>query len=78
MSLGGNLYEISRRSRQEGLDIFWGQKDVSSLVDDPSAGNLKIRHDQSDLERFDKDSFQGTIRRSQKCVDPQWSTFTDE
>ena len=43
--------EISRESRQEGLDIFWGQK--------LSAGNLKIRHDQSDLERSDKDSFQG-------------------
>ena len=24
-----------------------------------SAGNLKLRHDQSDLERSDKDSFQG-------------------
>ena len=24
-----------------------------------SAGNLKIRHNQSDLERSDKDSFQG-------------------
>ena len=50
-------YEISQESRQGGLEIFWGQKDVSSLVDDPPAGNLKIRHDQSDLERSDKDSF---------------------
>ena len=41
-------------------------------------GNLKIRHDQSDLERYDEDSFQGTIRRCQKCVDSQGSTFTDE
>ena len=45
--------EISRESRQEGVEIFWGQK--------LSAGNLKIRHDQSDLERSDKDSSQGTI-----------------
>ena len=57
-------------SRLEGLGIFWEQK--------LSAGNLKIRHDQSDLERSDKDSFQGTIRRCQKCVDSQWSAFTDE
>ena len=56
-SLKRICYEISRGSRQEGLEIFWGQKDVSSLVDDPPAGNLKIRHDQSDLERSDKDSF---------------------
>ena len=56
-SLKRICYEISRKSGQEGLEIFWGQKDVSSLVDDPTAGNLKIRHDQSDLERSDKDSF---------------------
>ena len=31
------------------MEIFWGQK--------LSAGNLKIRHDQSDLERSHKDSF---------------------
>ena len=33
-------YEISRESRQEGLEkleIFCGPKDVSSLVDDPPA-----------------------------------------
>ena len=50
-------YEIPRESRQEGLEIFWGQRDVFSLVDDPPAGNLKTRHDQSDVERSDKDSF---------------------
>ena len=77
-SLKRICYEISRESRQEDLEIFWGPKDVSSLVDDPPAGNLKIRHDQHDLERSEKDSFQGTIRRCQKCVNPQGSTFTDE
>ena len=77
-SLKRLCYEISRESRQEGLEIFWGPKDVSSLVDDPPAGNLKIRHDQPDLEKPDKDFFQGTIRRCQKCVDPQGCTFTDE
>ena len=61
-SLKRICYEISRGSRQEGLEIFWGQKDVSSLVDDPPARNLKMRHDQPDLERSDlersnKDSF---------------------
>ena len=56
-SLKRICYEISRESRQEGLGISWGQKDVSSLVDDPPAGNLKTRHDQSDLKRSDKDSF---------------------
>ena len=45
-----------------------GAKDVSSLVDDPPAGNLKIRHDQFDLERSDEDSFQGTIRRCQSAL----------
>ena len=78
-SLKRIYYEISRESRQEGLEIFWGPKDVSSLVDNPPAGNLKILHDQPDFEGSDKDSFQGTIRRCQKCVDPQGSTsFTDE
>ena len=71
-------YEISPESRQEGLEIFQGPKDVSHLVDDPPTGNLKIRHDQPDLERSDKDSFHGTIQRCQACVDPQGSTFTDE
>ena len=42
---------------QEDLEIFFGQKDVSSLLDDPPAGNLKLRHDQSDLKISDKDSF---------------------
>ena len=50
-------YEISRESRQEGLEVFWGPKDVSCLVNDPTAENLKIRNDQPDLERSDKDSF---------------------
>ena len=70
-SLKRICYEISRESRQEDLEIFWGQKDVSALVDDPPAGNLKIRHDHSDLERSDKDSFRGTIRQCGRCVDPQ-------
>ena len=39
---------------------------------------LKLKLKQPDLERSDKDSFQGTMRRYQKCVDPQGSTFTDE
>ena len=56
-SLKRICYEISRESRQEGLEIFFGQIDVSSLVDDPPAGNLTTSHDQSDLERSDKDSF---------------------
>ena len=55
-SLKRICYEIARESRQEGLEIFWGPKDVSYFVDDPTAGNLKIRHDQLDLERSDKDS----------------------
>ena len=77
-SLKRICYEISQESRQEGLEIFWEQKDVSSLVDDPPAGNLETRHDQSDLERSDKDSLKELIRRCQKCFDPQGSTFTDE
>ena len=59
------------------MEIFQGPNEVSSLVDDLPAGNLKMRHDLPDLERSDKDSFQLTIRR-QKCVDPQGSTFIDE
>ena len=55
-SLKRICYEISWESRQEGLEIFWGHKDVSSLVDDPP-GNLKIRHDQPDLERSDQKLF---------------------
>ena len=77
-SLKRICYEISRESRQKGLEIFWGPKDVSSLVDHQPAGNLNIHHDQPDLDRSDKDCFQGTIRRYQKCVDPQGITLTDE
>ena len=77
-SLKRICYEISWESRQEGLEIFWGPKDFSSLVADQPAGNLKIRHDQPDLKRSDKDSFKGTIRGCQKCIDPQGSTFTEE
>ena len=76
-SLKRICYEISGESRQGGLEIFWGPKEVSSLVDDPP-GNLKIRHDQPYLERSDKNYLQGMIRRCQKCVDSQGSTFTDE
>ena len=56
-SLRKICYEIPWKSRQEGLEIFWGPKDVSSLVDDQPAGTLKIRHDQPDLERSGKKFF---------------------
>ena len=53
-SLNRICYQICRESRQEGLEIFWGPKDVSSLVDDsPGKAASKIRHDQPDLERSD-------------------------
>ena len=62
-------YEISLESRQEGLEIFWLSKDVSSLVDDPP-GNLKTRHDQPDLERSENKFFsEGMIRWFKECVD---------
>ena len=42
---GTLLYHISRESRQESLEIFWGPKDISSLVDDPPGEEvLKISH----------------------------------
>ena len=47
-----------------------------------SAGNLKIRHDQSDLERSDKDSFQGIFDDVKSALilkgvlSPVNSTFT--
>ena len=51
-------YQISRESRLTGLEIFWGPKDVSYLVDDPNGkAALKIRHDQPDLERSDNKCF---------------------
>ena len=56
-SLNRICYEISRESKQEGLEIFWEQEDVSSLVDDSPTGNLKTSRDQSDLKRSDRDSF---------------------
>ena len=55
-SLKRICYEISWESRQEGLEINSGSKDVSSLVDDTPAGNSKIHHDKPDLERSDKNS----------------------
>ena len=57
-SLKRICYQISRESRLKGLEVFWGPKDVSYLVDDPS-GNAasKIRHDQPDLERSDNKFF---------------------
>ena len=60
--------EISWESRQEGLEIFWGPKDVSSVVDDPPTGNLKIHHDQPDLERLDKIFFSRNDSTISKCV----------
>ena len=51
-------YEISWESRQEGLEIFWGPKDVSYLVDEqPGKAALKICHDQPDLKRSDNKFF---------------------
>ena len=42
----------------EGLEIFWGPKNVSYLVDDPPGkAASKIRHDQPDLERSDNKFF---------------------
>ena len=64
-SLKRICYGISGIKTGRSGDLL-GAKDVSSLVDDPPAGNLKIRHDQFDLERSDEDSFQGTIRRFSK------------
>ena len=55
--------EIYGESRQEGLEIFLGQKMSPLLFDDRPARKLKIRHDQPDLERSDKDLFQGIIRQ---------------
>ena len=53
-SLKRILHQISRESWQEGLEIFWGPKDISSLVDDPPGKSAsKIRDDQPDLERSD-------------------------
>ena len=51
-------YQISRESRLEGAEIFWGPKDVSYLVDDPPGkAASKIRHVNPDLERFDNKFF---------------------
>ena len=53
-SLKRICYQISRESRLEGLEIFWGPKDVSYLLDDPPRkAASKIRHDQPVLERSD-------------------------
>ena len=57
-SLKRICYQISWESRQEGLEIFWGPKDVSYIVDDPPAkAASKIRHDQPDFERSDNKFF---------------------
>ena len=57
-SLKRICYQISRESRLEGLEIFWGPEDVSYLVDDPPGkAASKIRHDQPDLERSDNKFF---------------------
>ena len=47
---------------------FGGKKDVSSLVDDPPARNLKTSHDKSDLERSDKDSFKELFDRVKSAL----------
>ena len=57
-SLKRICYQISQESRLEGLEIFWGPKDVSYLVDGPPGkAASKIRHDQPDLERSDNKFF---------------------
>ena len=57
-SLKRICYQISQESRLEGLEIFWGPKDVSYLVDDPPGKAVsKIRHDHPDLERSDNEFF---------------------
>ena len=57
-SLKRICYQISWASRKEGLEIFWGPKDVSYLVDDqPGKAPSKIRHDQPDLKRSDNKFF---------------------
>ena len=57
-SLKRICYQISWESLLEGLEIFWGPKDVSYLVDDPPGkAASKIRLDQPDLERFDNKFF---------------------
>ena len=57
-SLKRICYQISWESRQEGLEIFWGPKDVSYIVDgSPGKAASKIRHDQPDLERSDNKFF---------------------
>ena len=57
-SLKRICYQISQESRLEGLEIFWGPKDVSYLVDDPPGkAASKIRHDHPDLERSDNKFF---------------------
>ena len=57
-SLKRICYQISRESRLEGLEIFWGPKDVSYLVDDPPGkAASKRRHDHPDLERSDNKFF---------------------
>ena len=40
------------------MEIFWGPKDISSLVGDPPGKSAsKIRDDQTDLERSDNKFF---------------------
>ena len=57
-SLKRIVYKISWGPRQEGLEIFWGPTDISSLVDDPPGKSAsKIRDDQPDLERSDNKFF---------------------
>ena len=49
---------LSDLSELEGLEIFWGPKDVSYLVNDPPGkAASKIRHDQPDLERSNNKFF---------------------
>ena len=57
-SLKRICYQFSRESSLEGLEIFWGPKDVLYLVDDPPGkAESKIRHDPSDLKRSDNKLF---------------------
>ena len=78
-SLKRICYQISWESRQKGLEIFWGPKDVSYLVDDqPGKAASKICHDQPDLERSDNKFFSRNDSTLSKVRCAQGGTFTDE
>ena len=63
-------YQISWESRQEGLEIFWGPKDVSYHVDE-QPGKAASRYVMINLISRDltTNSFQGMVQRCQKRVE---------